>query len=80
MAESSSLGLFCCKTRLGLWGFQYEEASGRAPPQDEGRGHDTVLPRATFVPRTGQGLGRAQGTDGPSSFDNCEGGNKPPNF
>lgn len=79
MAESSSLSLFCCKTHLGLWDFQYEEASRPAPPQDTDWGHDTMLPRATFVPRTGKGLGRAQGADGPSSSDNG-GGINPQTF
>lgn len=74
IAESSSLSLFCCKTHLGLWGFQYEEASGPAPLQDGGQGHNTVLPRVPFTPHTGKGLRRAQGTEEPSSFDSSGGG------
>lgn len=66
MARSGSLGLFYCEMRLGLWGFQYEVASGPAPPRDGGREQDTVLTGATFVPHAG----KAQGTEGPNSFHN----------
>lgn len=77
-AENGSLSLFNCKMQLDLWGFQYKAASGSAPPQDRGQGHDAILPRAMVIP-----LPRgANNTEIPRSFHNRQEkeGNKPPKF
>lgn len=76
-AESGSLSLFYCETHLGLWGFQYKEASGPASPRDEGWDAPPCSPKPPLS--LGQGGHKALKDPAPSTAGARREIN-PPNF